>query len=141
MRQIASYPLWIGHSGDARNLQVLLDVGIEAIVDLAMSEPPIAVTRELIYCRFPLLDASGNHPRLLRVAAETVARFINAQIPTLVFCGAGLSRSPCIAAAGFALALDRPADDCLRMVTADGARDVSPQLWHDVTTALAIQKS
>ena len=137
MRQIASHPLWIGHALDGRDVRASLDAGIEALVDLAVNEPPVAITRELIYCRFPLSDGSGNPPWLLRSAAETVARLLQAQIPTLVFCSAGLSRSPCIAAAGLALALNLPPDECIRIVTAGAPSDVSPALWHAVVTSLA----
>jgi hypothetical protein len=47
------------------------------------------LTRELVYCRFPLVDGAGNPPWLLRAAVETVAGFVRAGVPTLVFCGPG----------------------------------------------------
>src|SRR5436189_138299 len=60
--------------------------------------------RELIYLRFPLLDGEDNEPALLIQAMQTVARLLQARIPTLVCCGGGLSRSPAIVAAALALA-------------------------------------
>ena len=73
MRQIPGYSLWLGHVGDVRDLRGIHTAGILAIVDLAMNETPATVTRELAYCRFPLIDGSGNPRWLLRAAVETVA--------------------------------------------------------------------
>ncbi len=60
MRRVPGYPLWLGHVGDVRNLTGIHAVGILALIDLAMDEPPAMVTRELVYCRFPLIDGPGN---------------------------------------------------------------------------------
>src|SRR5688572_12689172 len=94
VRQVPGYPLWLGHAGDARDLRTVLEAGILAVVDLALNEPPAAVTRELVYCRFPLVDGPGNPPWLLRAAVETVAGLVRSDTPTLVYCGAGMSRTP-----------------------------------------------
>jgi protein-tyrosine phosphatase len=102
MRQIPGYNLWLGNARDRRDIRSVLDAGIQAVVDLAIEELPVAVTRELIYCRFPLLDGAGNPPWLLRAAVETVVAFLRAGVPTLVCCGAGMSRSPAVAAAALA---------------------------------------
>jgi hypothetical protein len=59
MRQIEELSLWIGTARDARDIKTVLDLGIETIVDLALEEPPIHPTRELVYLRFPLLDGTG----------------------------------------------------------------------------------
>ena len=56
MRQVPGYQLWLGHVGDARDLRTVISTGIMALVDLAVNEPPATVTRDLVYCRFPLLD-------------------------------------------------------------------------------------
>jgi len=74
MRRVPGSSLWLGHVGDARDLGVLIESGIEAVVDLAHEEPPLSVSRELAYCRFPLVDGPGNPPWLLRAAIETVAQ-------------------------------------------------------------------
>jgi hypothetical protein len=73
MRQVPGYALWLEHVGDARDLRTVLSTGILAVVDLALNEPPATVTRELAYCRFPLLDGSGNAPWLVRAAAKKLA--------------------------------------------------------------------
>ncbi|MBY0460374.1 MAG: hypothetical protein K2V38_23920, partial [Gemmataceae bacterium] len=85
MRRIPGYPLWVGSTAAARDLRAILAADIAAVVDLALSEPPPPLTRELVYCRFPLVDGAGNPPWLLRAAIETAARLVRAGVPTLVF--------------------------------------------------------
>lgn len=137
MRRISDYSLWLGHVGDARDLSGLHAAGIAAIVDLALNEPPPLLTRELVYCRFPMIDGGGNAPWLLRAAAETVAGLLRNEVPSLVFCGAGMSRSPSIAGAAVALVRGCSAAEGLALVLQSGAADVSPELWSDVQTAIA----
>jgi hypothetical protein len=132
MRQIGSHPLWIGHSGDACDYRSLFDCGIRAVVDLAAEQPPLAPPRELIYCRFPIQDGSENAPELLYLTVNTVAGVLSWGIPTLVCCGAGMSRSPAIGAAALALWLNEPADHCLADVKGQGPSDVSPGLWQSL---------
>ncbi|MCI0465366.1 MAG: hypothetical protein L0Z62_51250 [Gemmataceae bacterium] len=137
MRQILPHSLWLGHAGDASNLRAILDSGIAALVDLAIEERPPALTRELICCRFPLVDGTGNSPHLLRLAIQTVASLVGGHIPTLVSCGAGLSRAPSIAAAALALVSGQSCEECLVLVRQAGRADVSPGLWQDVLAACA----
>jgi protein-tyrosine phosphatase len=92
MREIAAQ-LWIGNALEARNLSTVLNAGIEAIVDLAIEEPPISATRELVCCRIPILDGAGNPPARIRLAVETICRLVSSEVPTLVVCSAGMSRS------------------------------------------------
>src|SRR4051794_36196473 len=99
VRRIPGYPLWLGHVGDARDLSALLAAGIAAVVDLALNEPPVPLTRELVYCRFPLIDGGGNPRWMLRATVETVAGLMRAGVPTLVYCGACMSRTPSVAGA------------------------------------------
>jgi protein-tyrosine phosphatase len=80
----------------------VLGLGVTAVIDLAIEEPPIQFPRDIAYCRFPLIDGSGNQPAILRAAIETTATFIASGTPTLVACGAGMSRSPAIVAAAMA---------------------------------------
>lgn len=132
MRQVPGYPLWLQHAGDVRDLRAVLAAGIQAVVDLALNEPPATVTRELVYCRFPLVDGVGNPPWLVRATVETVAGLLRSSIPTLVFCSAGLSRSPCIAGAAVALARGCPPAEGLALVAQAGPADVAPGLWSEV---------
>lgn len=135
MRPIPPYPLWLGHVGDARDVRGVLSAGIAALVDLALNEPPVAVTRELVYCRFPLLDGAGNSPWLLRAAVETTAALLRANVSTLVFCSGGMSRTPAIAATALARVTGRSPEECLADIARTGACDVSTTLWRDIIAA------
>src|SRR3982751_458664 len=97
--------LYLGHSGDTRDLRPLREQGIEALIDLALPDPPLAIGREVTYCRFPIEDGGGTPLWLIRAAIDTAASLIRSQTPTLIFCSAGMSRSPSIAAAALSLAL------------------------------------
>ncbi|AWM37730.1 protein phosphatase [Gemmata obscuriglobus] len=135
MRQVSGFSLWVGNVADGRDLRAVLSAGVEAVVDLALNEPPSAPTRELVYCRFPLVDGAGNPSWLLRTAVETVAGLLRAHIPTLVFCGAGMSRSPAVSAVALSLAFHRLPVDCLELVTRSGPCDVSAGLWSELLAA------
>ena len=137
MRQILPYSLWLGHVGDVRDLRGVLAAGIAALVDLALNEPPAAVTRELVYCRFPLVDGSGNPTWLLRAAVETTAGLLREGVPTLVYCGAGMSRAPAVAAAAISLVSGDLPDACLTAVAQSGPSDVSPALWREIRAIVA----
>jgi len=135
MRSIPPYSLWLGHIGDVRELRGILAAGITAFVDLALNEPPVAVTRELVYCRFPLLDGADNPPWLLRAAVETTAALLRADVPTLVFCSGGISRTPAVAACALAQVTSRSAEECFADLARDGKCDVSTTLWCDLIAA------
>ncbi len=136
MRQIFPHPLWLGHAGDGRDFRLVLDTGVQAVVQLAAEEPPLELPRELIYCRFPLLDGPGNDPKHLFLATQTVANLLDKRVPVLVCCGAGMSRSPAIAAAALAMVYRKSPDDCLKQVAEHHAADVVPWLWSEVKTFL-----
>jgi protein-tyrosine phosphatase len=132
MHQIPRSSLWLGHVGDVHDVRAVLSADILAVVDLAANEPPVSLPRELLYCRFPLVDGAGNAPWLLRAAVETVAGLLRAAVPTLVYCSAGMSRSPAVAAAALAAVSGRSPEACLAMMSQSGATDVSPGLWQDL---------
>ncbi|HWG43488.1 MAG TPA: hypothetical protein VN688_11935 [Gemmataceae bacterium] len=132
MRQLPGFSLWLGHAGDVRALRAVLSAGILAVVDLALNEPPAHITRELVYCRFPLVDGSGNPPWLLTAAIDCVTSLLRSDTPTLVACGAGMNRSPAIAAAAIARVRHCSPEEALLLVSESGPVDVSPGLWNDV---------
>jgi protein-tyrosine phosphatase len=132
MRQIPGNQLWIGHAGDLRDLRSVLSAGILAVVDLALNEPPATITRELVYCRFPLHDGSGNPRWILQSAVEAVAGFLRTNVPVLVSCGAGMSRSPSIAAAAISVARGVPLTDAVALVARSGPLDMSPALLSEL---------
>ena len=135
MRRIADHLLWVGNVGDVRDLGRIHAADIRVLVDLAMSERPAIPSRELVYCRFPLLDGSGNSPWVLRAAVAAVAGFLRASVPTLVFCGAGMSRSPAVAALALSQAFGQSAGECLDLIVGTGPMDVSAGLWRDLIAA------
>jgi predicted protein tyrosine phosphatase len=61
---------------------------------------------------------------------------IELRIPTVVACGAGMSRAPTIAAAALALAIHKSPEDCLHDVASQHPADVSPGLWDEVKAVL-----
>lgn len=136
MRRVEAYRLWLGHAGDLRDPTLLLDAGIRAVVDLAANEPFPHLPRDLIYCRFPLLDGSGNDPKLLRLAIGTLVELIDMGIPTIVCCSNGMSRSTAIAAAAIARMSGTSADDKLIWIASQVKHDVSPGLWNEVVLAM-----
>ena len=136
MREVATN-LWIGNAFDARNPRMIHANGIEAVVDLAVEETPASATRDLICCRIPIADGTGNSKQRLLLAVETVHRLVTSSIPTLVCCSAGMSRSPVITAAALACLRGETFETTLNQVSAQGPVDASPALVADVATALA----
>jgi protein-tyrosine phosphatase len=132
MTQILPYPLWVGHAGEGREYRQVFDAGIKVLVQLAAEELPSQPPRELIFCRFPLLDGPGNRPEMLSLAISTVVNLLRRHLPTLISCGAGMSRSPAIAAAALAIVHKLPAEEVLERVVRHHPSDVSPALWNDV---------
>ena len=130
--------LFIGNAMDARDLKLLYENDISAVVDLAFNEKPAQPARDMIYCRFPLNDGGGNTDSIIQTAISTTVSLINENQRTLVACSAGMSRAPSIASAALAIATSRDADECLAEIAADGPHDVSPVLWADIKGACGI---
>ncbi|QEH35978.1 hypothetical protein OJF2_45360 [Aquisphaera giovannonii] len=136
MRRLPGCSLWLGHAGDARDVPALRAAGIEAVVELAIDEAPAALPRDLARGRFPLVDGAGNPPWLLRAAVDMVALSLRANVPTLVCCGAGMSRTPAVAGAAIAMVLGCSPDEALAIAVEGGPADVSPNLWRDLSVLL-----
>lgn len=140
MWQLVPYRLWVGNALEARDVSGLLRRDFSAVVDLAMNEPPIVLPRELMSCRFPLHDGFGNSKGFIQAAIRAVESMLRSNIPTLLACSAGLSRSPAIAAAAVALVEGLDPSDALQRIVHGRPHDVSPTLWSDVAAAcLAIR--
>ena len=135
MHEIIPLRLWIGNVGDARDVRSVLNLGVEAVVDLASNELPVEVPRDVVYLRLPIVDGTGNAPQLLKLAIDTTAHLIASRTPTFVFCSAGLSRSPAIVAAAIATAEHSSLDDTLKSIGAMMPHDVLPGLWNELKTA------
>jgi len=131
MREVTPH-LYLGNALDARDLRRLYELEIAAVVDLAIEEVPAQLGREIVYCRFPLVDGAGNADWLLRAAIETTCGFVPGRVKTLVACSGGMSRSPAIVAAVLALQSGKSPDECLLELVAGHPHDVSPLLWQDL---------
>jgi protein-tyrosine phosphatase len=128
MRKVQNRMLWVGNAGDTHDPRSMMAAGVEAVIELADSEPFTSLPRELVRCRFPLSDGGDNPRWLLRLAGQTVAALIHANVPTLICCASGLSRSVCVAAVGIALVEKLTLKEALISVVGSGPADVSPGL-------------
>ena len=136
MRRLAPLPIWIGNAGDARDLRRVHATELAAIVDLAAEELPVPVTRGLMYFRVPLMDGAENEPVCLNLAINTVCELIAGQVPTLVACSAGMSRSPLIVAAAISRVEGVSLEAALERITPQGPVDLAPGLLTTVQAAL-----
>ncbi len=134
--QVAGYQLWIGSVADGRNAEALHNAGILAVIDLAASESPATLPRDLVYCRMPLVDGAGNPPWLLQEAVRLLTNLLTADVPTLVHCGAGLSRSPTIAAMAVSNLTGVTPEAAMQLVADSHRVDPSPAFWNEVRAAL-----
>ena len=139
MHKLDGHPVWLGHAGDLADVRGVLDAGIRAVVDLALNEPVRPLPRDLVYCRFPLVDGVGNNPWLLLVAIQSVAGLMALEVPTLVVCSAGLSRSHAIVAAALSHVSARAPEECLETVSSSLPSDVNPGLWNEVAEVCRAQ--
>lgn len=136
MRVVIPQRLWIGNHRDLGEIRGVLSLGISAVIDLGIEEQPIVFPREIIVCRFPLLDGAGNSPTILRAAIQTAITLVTGSTATLIGCSAGQSRSPCLAATVFSHMERIPPDDALLRILSAGPHDVSPGLWADMKSLL-----
>lgn len=137
MREVTPH-LLLGNALDARDVRRLYELEIAAVIDLALNELPAQLGRDIVYCRFPLIDGARNADWLLRAAIETTHRFMSGGVKTLVACSGGMSRSPAIVAAVWAQLSGKTPDECLLELIAGRPHDVSPLLWDDVKKATTI---
>lgn len=136
MRQVEPYLLWLGNAGSMRDFGRIYAVGIQAVVQLALEEPPATLPRDLLSFRIPLNDGSGNDQRHIRLAVNAITMLLAAEISTLVCCGAGMSRTPCVVACALAKLQDRDPRSVLSELSQQVKTDVSTSLWHDLLASL-----
>ena len=137
MNRIMPYPLWLGHAGNGSDYTQLSDAGIKAVVQLAAEEPPLLPPRGLTYLRFPLVDGVENSIELLTVAVHSVSTLVALRVPTLICCGAGMSRSPAIAAVAISWTSGDTPEESLKLITQYRQVDLSPGLWKGVRGVFA----
>jgi hypothetical protein len=129
MREIRKNRLWLGNAADLKDPKEILSAGIEAVVELADSESLASLPRHLVRCRFPLSDGADNPGWLVLLSAQTAADLIRAEVPTLICCDCGLSRSVVVASAALAIANGSTLKEELVSVTGAGPADISPGLF------------
>lgn len=132
MRTVLPDRLCIGNAREARDVKGIHDAGIEAVVDLAANEPPAALSRDMIYCRIPLVDGDGNGAELLRLAVNTIAQLVREGVPTLVACSHGMSRSPTVTCYALMRAQRIVREEAIALV----GGSVSPSLCHSIELAI-----
>lgn len=132
MIEIYNQLLLIGNALEVRNIETLFQNQIQAVVDLALDEPPASVPRRIIYCRYPLVDGSGNQKIRCQMAISTVHQLIANQQRTLIACSAGLSRSPVIAAFALASVLETSPQKVLGSISQKKRLEVNQVLWNEM---------
>jgi protein-tyrosine phosphatase len=136
LREVIPSQLWIGGVGDIVDPRSLYESGVEAILHLAASTLPTKLSREIVYCRVPIIDGAENSPERLKFVIETGVMLVKNKVPTLIACSAGMSRSPSITAAVLSVIQQKSADEVLEEILKDSPADVSPVLWEAVKTAV-----
>lgn len=132
IRSAYSDLLYIGDAFSARDLKLIYDHKLVAVVDLAADEAPATLGRDIIYCRFPLHDDGSNDDAMVSAAIECLHSLLRCSFRTLVACSAGMSRSPLVGAGAMSLLTGDSLQDCLRFITTDAPHDVSPSLLSTV---------
>jgi predicted protein tyrosine phosphatase len=135
MREVVPQILWIGNAKEARDIRAVLAGGIEAVVDLAMEEPPIVFPRDVVSCRFPLIDGAGNSLVVIEAAIDSIVHFVRGKVPTLVACSGGMSRSRAIVAIACAAVEQISPESALKRIATTGPHDVSPTFWAEALAA------
>lgn len=136
MREVIPERLWIGNVGDARDPSSVLDAEVAALVNLAAEELPPTLPRDILYCHFPLVDGPGNSSAMLKIAVATVVSLLCEKVRTLVYCGAGMSRSVAVASAAVAQWRGETLEETLKALTDVVPHDVSPAFWLDLKDAV-----
>ena len=132
MREIGVDRLWTANAREARDAAGLYAAGISAVVDLACEEPPALLPRQLMYCRFPIVDGAGNDSTLLRLVLLTTVELLRCKVRTVVACSAGMSRSPIIAMGALAVHLDESPEIVLKRASKKSAFELHGDLWTEV---------
>ncbi|TWT96843.1 Dual specificity phosphatase, catalytic domain [Botrimarina colliarenosi] len=128
MREVLEGKFWTGNAHEARNPELLYQLGVRVVIDLAVEESPAVLPRELAYVRCPIDDGESASREMLRLAIVTASSLVKEGIPTLVACSAGLSRSPSVAAAAMSVHTGRSLHEMVTEVGNRGPTDISPAL-------------
>jgi len=137
MRRIEGYSLWLGHVGDVADPRGIVGDGHCRPSSTSRSRSRRLHCRAIeTYCRFPLIDGTGNPSWLLQAAVETVACLLRSRTSTLVYCSAGLKSLALHRGGGHRSRTGVPARRGTEVRVAIGRSDVSPGLWSEVSCDL-----
>jgi protein-tyrosine phosphatase len=124
--------LWQGNSVEAGDVRAILDLGVQAVVDLAAEEEPIRYPRDILMLRYPIVDGAGNPRWLLESIVSSLHGLLANEIPTFVYCRAGLSRSPAFCAAALARFRNVSMEEAIAQMFGNRSFDVSTALWSEL---------
>ncbi len=120
MREILPNKLWLGNAADVRNVEGIMQSGIQAVIDLAIEQLLPTLPRSLVYCRFPILDGQQSSSTAIADAIETLVSVLaTGGIPSLVCCSAGMSRSPAVVAGALSVFQGGTPDDRFGRLSSD----------------------
>ena len=129
--------LWIGNALDIRQPSDLFDLCIEVIVDVAMEESPRQIPRQIVYHRFPLVDAGENDANVLTQCFKCVLGLLRQQQKTCIACSAGMSRSPTIAALALAVYLDEEPEAVVSKIAQSKSLDINGLFWNQASSVIS----
>ena len=129
MIEIRSQKLWIGNAIEIRDMQLIANSKVAAIVDLALEEKPAQPPRHLSYLRFPLSDSNANDILTLALSVNTICQLVENEVPTVVACSAGLSRAPTVTAFALAKHLGDDPSTVVQRVAKMKQLDINPLFW------------
>lgn len=132
MKCLIQNQLWQGNAIEAGDVRAILDLGVQAVVDLAAEEEPIRYPRDILVLRYPIVDGAGNPRWLLESIVSSLHGLLLNEIPTFVYCSAGLSRSPAMIAAALARFRKVMMEDAIAIVLGERSLDISTALWSEL---------
>ncbi|HUG17833.1 MAG TPA: dual specificity protein phosphatase [Planctomycetaceae bacterium] len=132
MHCLIEQQLWQGNAVEAGDVRAILNLGVQAVVDLAAEEEPIRYPRDILVLRYPIIDGAGNPRWLLESIVSSLHNLLRNEIPTFVYCSAGLSRSPALCSAALARFRDVSMEDALAIVLGERSLDISTALWSEL---------
>lgn len=125
MRQIVPDHLGIGNAIDVWDALYLLVASIEPVVVVAYEVPLVVLTRDIVHCRFPSIDESGNRP-IARCRDRKSCEPIRRHVSRPVRCVTGMSRSPEIVTVALGIVRNDSPDNCVRELITRNPHEVSP---------------
>jgi hypothetical protein len=129
VRLISGYRLFVGPAMTLKDPAAVLATGVQTVICVAAEKFPDPWPRDLPFLRLPLDEGASNSEPLVTLLLHIVGRLIAEDVPTLIVCSMGMSRSVGVAAASIALYEGAAPDDVLRRVVKEHPADMSPSLW------------